>query len=155
MTTERKAVKVVVQNRKARHDYELQEVMEAGMVLNGPEVKSLRAGKGSLIDAYARVEGGELYLHNAHITPYSYCRPEVQDPLRVRKLLVHKQEVRRLTGKVKEKGLSLIPLAIYFKAGRAKVEIAVARGKKLYDKREDLKRRDQEMEIRKAMKRDL
>lgn len=148
-------VKVVVQNRKARHDYHVEEVLEVGLVLSGPEVKSLRAGKASLGEAYAKVEDGELYLHNAHITPYSHARPEGLDPVRVRKLLAHKKEIRRLLGKVKEKGMSLVPLAIYFKEGRAKLDLALARGKKLHDKREDIKRREQEREMRKAMKRRL
>lgn len=149
------AVKVVVQNRRARHDYHVEEVLEVGLVLSGPEVKSLRAGKASLGEAYAKVENGELYLHSAHITPYSHARTEGLDPVRVRKLLAHKKEIRRLLGKVKEKGMSLIPLSIYFKEGRAKLDLALARGKKLHDKREDIKRREQEREMRKAMKRRL
>jgi len=151
----KEGVKVVAQNRKARHDYHIEEVMEVGLVLSGPEVKSLRSGKASIGESYARVKDGELFLHDAHITPYSHARPETQVAVRVRKMLANKQEIKRLLGKVKEKGVSLIPLAIYFKGGRAKVELALARGKKLYDKREDIKRREQEREVRKAMKRTL
>jgi SsrA-binding protein len=145
-------VKIVVQNRKARHDYHLEEVIEVGMVLEGPEVKSLRAGKGSLVDAYARVKDSELWLFNAHINPYSHARPEGQDPLRVRKLLASRREIRRLMGKVKEKGMSLVPLAIYFKNGRAKLELALAKGKRAYDKRESIKKREQEREMRRGYK---
>jgi len=151
--SDKKAIKIVAQNRKARFDYHIEEVLETGVVLTGPEVKSLRAGKASLGDAYARVREGELYLHSAHITPYSHARAETLDPLRTRKLLAHKREIKRLLGKVKERGMSMVPLAIYFKEGRAKVELALVRGKKLHDKREDIKRREQEREIRKAMKR--
>lgn len=155
MKGEKGAIKVVAQNRKARHDYHVEEVLEVGLVLSGPEVKSLRAGKASLGESYARIREGELYLLGAHISPYSHARPEIQDPTRTRKLLAHKREIRRLTGKVKEKGLSLVPLSIYFKAGRAKMELALARGKKAHDKREDIKRREQEREMRKALKRPL
>jgi SsrA-binding protein len=148
-------IKVVVQNRKARFDYQIEEAIEVGMVLTGPEVKSLRVGKGSLVDAYAKVRDDELWLHGANITPYSHARHEESDATRTRKLLAHKKEIKRLIGKVKEKGFSLIPLSIYFKDGRAKMELALAKGKRQYDKREDIKKREQEREMAKAMKRPL
>jgi SsrA-binding protein len=155
MSAEKSGLKLVAQNRKARFDYHVEEVLEVGLVLTGPEVKSLRAGKASLGEAFAKVKDGELYLLGAHITPYGHARPEGQDPVRERKLLAHKKEIKRLLGKVKEKGMSLVPLAIYFKGGRAKMELALARGKKSHDKREDIKKREQEREMRKALKRPL
>ena len=149
------ARKSICKNRKAHFLYSIDETIEAGLVLTGSEVKSLRAGKGSLIDAYAKVSEGELWLHGANITPYSHARYEESDATRTRKLLAHKKEIKRLIGKVKEKGFSLIPLSIYFKEGRAKMELALAKGKRQYDKREDIKRREQEREMAKAMKRPL
>ncbi len=143
--------KVVATNRKARHEYEIMETFEAGLVLKGPEVKSLREGKVGFQDAFARLEAGEVWLHSLHISPYEQANRFNQDPLRVRKLLLNKQEIRRLVGKVEEKGLTLIPLEIYFRKGLAKITLAVARGRKLYDKREKLKRKTQDKEARKAM----
>ena len=143
--------KVVARNRKARHEYEVLETLEAGMELKGPEVKSLRAGEVSFQDAFARVERGEVWLHSLHISPYEQANRANVDPVRPRRLLLHKQEIRRLVGKVDEKGLTLVPLEIYFSRGYAKVTLAVARGKKLYDKREDLKRKQQDREARRAM----
>jgi SsrA-binding protein len=153
--TEKPGVKVVAQNRKARFDYHIEEVLEVGLVLLGPEVKSLRLGKASLGDAYAKVDGGELWLHKAHITPYSHAPADSLDPTRTRKLLANRREIRRLLGRVKERGLTLIPLSLYFKGSRVKLELGLAKGKKLHDKREDIKKREQEREMRKAMKRPL
>ncbi len=147
------ARKVVARNRKARHEYEILETLEAGIELKGPEVKSLRAGQVSFQDAHARVEGGEVWLYNLHISPYEQANRFNVDPLRRRKLLLHRDEIRRLVGKVEEKGLTLIPLEVYFVRGYAKVALAVARGKKLHDKREALKRRQQELEAKRAMER--
>lgn len=143
--------KVVATNRKARHEYEVLDTFEAGLVLRGPEVKSLRDGKVGFQDAFARVEGGEVWLHSLHISPYEQANRFNEDPLRPRKLLLHRQEILRLVGKVEEKGLTLIPLTIYFRRGYAKVTLALARGRKTYDKREKLKRKTQEDEARRAM----
>jgi SsrA-binding protein len=143
--------KVVARNRKARHEFEILETFEAGIELRGPEVKSLRAGNVSFQDAHARVEKGELWLHSVHISPYEQANRFNVDPVRARRLLVHRHEIRRLTGKIKEKGLTIVPLEIYFSKGYAKVGMALARGKKLYDKREDLKRSQQDLEARRAM----
>jgi SsrA-binding protein len=149
---EKKGIKVVAQNRKARHDYFIQDSYEAGMVLKGTEVKSLREGKVNLKDGYARIKDGELFLMDVHISPYSFGNRLNHDPLRPRKLLMHGGEIHRLTGKVKEKGFSLIPLSIYFSHGRAKVSLALAKGKKLYDKRETLKRRAMEKEVERSQR---
>jgi SsrA-binding protein len=135
-------VKLVCQNRKARHDYEIQETIEAGLILTGPEVKSLRLGRANLKDSYARPKSGELFLYGVHISPYENSPLPEQDATRTRKLLLHKQEIRRLTGKIQEKGLTLVPLRIYFRDGKAKVELALAKGKKLYDKREAIRKKD-------------
>jgi len=145
-------IKIVCQNKKARHDYNIIEVIEAGMVLLGTEVKSLREGRANLKDSYARIRDGELYLVQAHISPYSHASYENHDPERVRKLLVHGRELKRLTGKTQEKGLTLVPLKIYFKDGKAKIELALASGKKSYDKRETLKRQTQKREMERAIK---
>ncbi|MFH1763676.1 MAG: SsrA-binding protein SmpB [Gemmatimonadota bacterium] len=143
--------KVVASNRKARHEYEVLETFEAGLVLKGPEAKSLREGKVGFQDAYARVEGGEVWLHSLHISPYEQANRYNEDPLRPRKLLLNRYEIRKLIGKVEEKGLTLIPLDIYFRRGRAKVTLALARGRKTYDKREKLKKKTQDDEARRAM----
>jgi len=145
-------IKIICQNKKARHDYHIIEVIEAGMVLLGTEVKSLREGRANLKDSYARIRDGELYLVQAHISPYSHASYDNHDPERVRKLLVHKRELKRLTGKTQEKGLTLVPLKIYFKDGKAKIELALASGKKSYDKRETLKRQTQKREMERAIK---
>jgi len=145
-------IKIVCQNKKARHDYHILEVIEAGMVLVGTEVKSLREGRANLKDSYARIKNGELFLVQAHISPYSHTAHGNHDPERVRKLLVHNRELKRLTGKTQEKGLTLVPLKVYFKNGKAKVELALASGKKSYDKRETLKRKDQKREMERAIK---
>lgn len=143
--------KIVARNRKARHEYEILETYEAGIVLRGPEVKSVRAGNIAFRDAFARLEGGEILLYNLHISPYEPATNQNEDPTRVRKLLLHKQEIRRMVGKVEEKGLTLIPLDIYFARGFAKVTIALARGRKLYDKRDKLKKQTQEREAQRAV----
>jgi SsrA-binding protein len=144
--------KIIAINRKARHDYEILESFEAGMALTGTEVKSLREGRVNLKDSYARVENGEVFLVNSHISPYSHGNIQNHEPLRERKLLLHKSEIKRLRGKTEERGLTLVPLKIYFVRGRAKVELALARGKKQYDKREQIKRRDADREIEREFK---
>lgn len=143
--------KVVARNRKARHEYDILETFEAGMALRGPEVKSLREGKASFQDSFARVERGEVWLFNLHISPYEKANRANSDPLRARKLLLRRREIRSLIGSVEEKGLTLVPLEIYFSRGYAKVLLALARGRKLHDKREALKRRIQDREARRAM----
>ena len=145
--------KVVGRNRTARHEYEILDTYEAGMVLRGPEVKSLRNGGLSFQDAFARVEDGEVFLYNLHISPYEQAPRENQEPMRTRKLLLRSNEIDKLVGGVEEKGLTLIPLSVYFRNGYAKVELALARGRKLYDKREKLKRQTQEREAQRAMDR--
>ena len=144
--------KVLATNRKARHDYYIEEVFEAGIALTGSEVKSLREGRANLKDSYAALERDGVYLFNCHVSPYAPANRFNHDPLRPRKLLLHRYEIRRLIGKVQEKGLTLVPLSLYLKNGRVKVELALARGKKLYDRREDLKRRVQEREVADALK---
>jgi SsrA-binding protein len=144
--------KVVATNRKARHEYEILEHFEAGLVLKGPEVKSLREGKASFQDSFARVEQSELWLYNLHISPYEQANRYNVDPLRTRKLLLQRAEIRRLIGKVEEKGLTLVPLQVYFKRGFAKVSLGLARGRKLHDKRDKLKQRIQEREAERAVK---
>ena len=147
--------KVVCQNRKASHDYYIDETLEAGIVLLGPEVKSLREGRASLGDSYARVKQGEVFLYNMHITPYIYTGTHVQlDPIRARKLLLHKREIKRLIGKTEEKGYSLIPTKVYFtQKGHVKLQIALAKGKRKYDKRRALKEKDLKKEMEQARKR--
>lgn len=143
----------VARNRSARHDYQVLEVFEAGIVLTGTEVKALREGKANLSDAYGVVRGGEVWLMNAHISPYGSGGYVNHEPTRLRKLLLHKREIRRLIGAVERQGLTLVPLELYFQRGRAKVAIALAKGKKLHDKREDSRRRDAEREIARAFRR--
>jgi len=140
-----------ISNRRALHQYHIEAKLECGMVLVGSEVKSLRQGKAQLQDAFARVEKGELMLHGAHIDPYDKAGPVNHEPKRSRKLLAHRREIKRLEGEMTQKGTTLIPLAMYFKGGRAKVELGVARGKHEHDKRESIRRREMEREIRKAM----
>jgi SsrA-binding protein len=146
------AEKIIAVNRKARHSYSIESTFEAGLVLVGTEVKSLREGKANLKDSYGRFKGGELYLVNAHISEYRFGNRGNHDPIRDRKLLLKKRELRKLIGKVSEKGKTLVPLKLYFKGGIAKVEMAVASGKKLFDKREDLKKRDANREMARAIK---
>lgn len=149
--TEAGGHRVVASNRKARHEYEILDTFEAGIVLRGPEVKSLREGKVGFQDAFARVDGGEVWLYSLHISPYEQANRFNEDPLRTRKLLLHAHEIQRLVGKVEEKGLTLVPLEIYFRRGYAKVRLGLARGRKLHDKREKLKRQTQEREARRAI----
>jgi SsrA-binding protein len=144
--------KIICTNKQARFDYHLEDRFEAGLVLQGTEVKSLRDGLANLKDSYAAVEDGEVYLYDCHISPYPNGGYANHEPKRPRKLLLHKKEIRRLVGKTQERGLTLIPLKLYFLRGKAKVELALARGKKQYDKREDLKRRDADREIERAFK---
>jgi SsrA-binding protein len=144
--------KIVTVNRKAWSDYEILESFEAGMSLKGTEVKSLREGRMNLKDSYAKVQDGEIYLVNAHISPYSHGNIQNHEPLRERKLLLHKQEIKRLTGKTEEKGLTLVPLKVYFVRGKAKVELGLARGRKQYDKREQIKKRETQREILRELK---
>jgi SsrA-binding protein len=143
----------IARNRSARHDYHVIEVFEAGIVLTGTEVKSLRDGKANLSDAYGVVRGGELWLLNLHIAPYGSGGYVNHEPTRSRKLLLHRREIRRLIGAVERQGLTLVPLELYFLRGRAKVAIALAKGKKLHDKRDDSRRRDAEREIARAFRR--
>nr|WP_320146223.1 SsrA-binding protein SmpB [uncultured Anaeromusa sp.] len=145
-------IKIVSENRKARHDYHIHETFEAGIALTGTEVKSLRAGKANLKDSYARIENGEVFLQQMHISPYEQGNRFNHDPLRSRKLLLHRQEINRLLGKTREKGFSLVPLKIYFARGKAKVELALASGKKLYDKRQDLAERDAKRDMERALR---
>jgi SsrA-binding protein len=140
----------VVTNRKARHDYHVLESIEAGLVLTGTEVKSLRQRRANLTDGYARLDGGEMWLHGMHVSPYEQGSYANVDPVRKRKLLLHRDEIRRLAGKVRDKGMTLIPLRVYFRKNRAKVELGVCRGKKSYDKREDIARRETERDIRRT-----
>ena len=144
--------KLISSNRKARHDYHIDETYEAGIVLTGTEVKSVRAARVNLKDSYARVEDGELLLYNMHISPYEQGNRFNHDPLRTRKLLMHRVEIGRLAGKVKEKGYALIPLKIYLKRGLVKVELALARGKKLYDKRQTIAERGSRREMERVFK---
>lgn len=148
-------MKVVCTNRKASRDYDIVETFEAGIVLKGTEVKSLREGKAHLKDSYAVVEDGELFLYNAHVSPYSKGNIANHDPTRARKLLMHSHQIRRLYGKTTMKGFTLVPLKLYFNdAGKAKVELGLARGKKLYDKRREIAERDAKREMRRAGKHD-
>lgn len=140
-------------NRRARHDFHIEETVEAGLVLTGTEVKALRAGRASLAEAFARVEGDEVWLLHLHIPPYEAASSFNHDPLRRRKVLLHRREIGRLAGKVQQKGYTLVPLRLYFRRGVAKVELAVARGKRAYDKREAIARREAERQIAKALKR--
>lgn len=147
MTKKDIPIKIVCQNKMARINYEITDTFEAGIVLVGTEVKSLRDGRANLKDSYAQVQNEEVYLYDLHISPYTFGNRYNHEPLRTRKLLLHKREIKRLYGKTKERGFSLIPTKMYFKNGKIKVEIGLARGKKLHDKREDLKRREDEREI--------
>jgi len=147
-----KQVKVISINRKAHHLYHILESYEAGIALVGTEVKSLRLGKANLKDSYAMVEKAEIYLHNMHISPYDQASRFNHDPTRTRKLLMHKKEIKRLLGKTVEKGLTLVPLKLYFKGNVAKVELALVIGKKMYDRRKDIKDREVKRELRRVLK---
>src|SRR4030065_1285314 len=139
--------KVVARNRRAKHEYFILETIEAGISLHGSEIKSIRAGQISLAEAYVRIDGNEAWLEDAHIAPYEQASINNHEPLRPRKLLLHNSEIRKLWNTVRQKGVTIIPLSVYLKNGRAKVEIAVAKGKKLYDKRAELAKRDTQREI--------
>ncbi|GAA4875449.1 MULTISPECIES: SsrA-binding protein SmpB [Saccharopolyspora] len=143
--------KVIAQNRRARHDWSVLDTYEAGIALTGTEVKSLRQGKASLVDGFATVDDGEVWLRNVHIPEYTEGTWTNHEPRRSRKLLLHRHEILRLVGKIKETGLSLVPMSLYFSDGKAKVELALARGKKAHDKRQDLAKRDAEREIQREM----
>lgn len=145
-------IKVIAQNKKARHDYFIEQTLEAGIVLSGTEVKSIRQGKVNLKDSYAIIEDGEVILNGMHISPYEQGNIFNKDPMRDRKLLLHKSEINRLIGYTQQKGMSLVPLRLYFKRGIVKVELGIAKGKKLYDKRDDIAQRDAKREIDRKLK---
>jgi SsrA-binding protein len=147
------SIKIICQNKKAYHDYHIDETIEAGLVLEGNEVKSLREGKANIRDSYARIIGEEIFLVSAHISPYTKADSfRESEPRRTRKLLLHKKEIKRLTGKTREKGITLVPTKMYFKNGRAKIELGLAKGKKLYDKRETIKKKDLDRDMARALR---
>ena len=150
--TEAGGRKLITSNRRALHDYEILETVEAGLVLLGPEVKSLREGRANLSDSYAVLRGGEAFLVNAHVSPYDKAGRDNPEPRRERKLLMHRRELSRLKPKLAERGFTLVPLELYFKEGRAKVQLGLARGKKAHDKRETIRERDSEREIQRAVR---
>ncbi len=152
MTSGHDNFKLICQNKKAKHDYFIDDILEAGIVLLGTEVKSIREGRVNLKDSYAKIKDGEVFLYGCHISPYPHASYNNHEPERVRKLLLHKREIKRLIGKTKEKGYSLIPLRLYFRGGKVKVELALARGKKKYDKREAIKRREEARELKRIMR---
>jgi SsrA-binding protein len=145
-------IKVAAQNKKARHDYFIEQTLEAGIVLSGTEVKSIRLGRSNLKDSYADIDGGEAYIRGMHVSPYEQGNIFNKDPMRDRKLLLHRKEISRLLGLIQQKGLTIVPLQVYFKRGKVKVELGVARGKKLYDKRDSIAERDSRREIDRRMK---
>lgn len=147
-------IKIICQNKKARHNYQIEDTMETGVVLQGTEVKALREGNASMADCYAVVEREEVFMLHCHISPYTPAHAFNHDPMRRRKLLLHKKEISRLIGITQEKGHNLIPLKLYFKNGKVKVELAIAKSKKIHDKRESIKKREADREIARAMKRD-
>ena len=146
------SIKLIANNKKAYHDFFIEDTFEAGISLHGTEVKSLRMGKCSIKEAFVRIENGEVFVYGMHISPYEKGNIFNKDPLRVKKLLMHRYEINKLMGKLKEKGLTLVPLKVYFKGSLVKVEIGLARGKKLYDKREDIAKKDQRREAEKEFK---
>ena len=148
----KESMKLVANNKKAYHDYFVDEKYEAGLVLHGTEVKSLRMGKCSIKEAFIRVENGEVWVYGMHISPYEMGNIFNKDPLRPKKLLLHKYEINKLLGKIKEKGFTLVPLQVYFKDGKAKIEMGLCRGKKMYDKRQDIAKKDQRREAEKEFK---
>lgn len=148
----KEAVKLIANNKKAYHDYFIEEKYEAGLVLHGTEVKSLRMGKCSVKEAFIRIENGEVFIYGMHISPYEKGNIFNKDPLRVKKLLLHKQQIRKLIGNSSEKGYTIVPLQVYFRDGKAKIEIGLAKGKKLYDKRQDIAKKDQRREAEKELK---
>lgn len=151
-TVEREKRESIARNKRARHDYHILDTWEAGVVLTGSEVKSLRDGKANITDSYAIVKDGEVFLLNLHISPYEKASHFNHEPTRTRKLLLHRKEIRRMIGAVERQGLTLVPLELYFKRGRAKVALALGKGKKLYDKRADQKRRDDERDMQRAVR---
>jgi len=148
----KEAQKLIANNKKAFHDYFIDEKYEAGIELHGTEVKSIRMGKCSIKESFVRIENNEVWVYGMHISPYEKGNLFNRDPLRPKKLLMHKEEIRKLVGKIAEKGFTLVPLQVYFKDGRAKVELGLARGKKLYDKRQDIAKKDQRREAEKEFK---
>lgn len=146
------SIKIICQNKKAFHEYFIEETYEAGIVLVGTEVKSLRDGKAQLVDSYAVFKGDELFLLNAHISPYSHAARDNHEPLRSRKLLLHRKELQKLQGKINERGFALVPLKLYFSKGRIKAEIALVKGKKLHDKRETLKKNAMKKDVERELK---
>lgn len=150
--TGKESQKLVANNKKAYHDYFIDETYEAGVALHGTEVKSMRMGKCSIKESFIRIENGEMFVYGMHVSPYEKGNIFNKDPLRIKKLLMHKYEINKLQGKIKEKGYTLVPLQVYFKDGKVKVEVGLARGKKLYDKREDIARKDQKREAEKEFK---
>ncbi len=145
-------IQIKATNRKALRDYEIEEKLEAGIVLVGSEIKSIREGKASLREAYATVDGGEVWLHDMNISPYVQASHFGHDPTRVRKLLLHKDEIKRLTGRITERGYTLVPVRMYIKDGKAKIELGLARGKRQYDKRREIARKDADREIERAIR---
>jgi len=152
MSQGKTATKTVAQNKKARHDYHIEEVYETGIALTGTEIKSIRAGRVQLKDSFARIENGEVMLHNVHISPYEQGNRFNHEPERTRRLLMKRLEILKLVGLTREKGYSLVPLSIYLKGGWAKVQLALVKGKKNYDKREDLKKKDAQREVERALR---
>lgn len=144
--------KVIAENRKARHDYLIEDKFEAGIVLKGTEVKSLREGRANLKDSYAKVRNAELFVYQMHISPYSHATYDNHDPLRPRKLLMHKHEIKQLIGKITERGYALIPLLLYFREGKVKLQLALAKGKRKVDKRETIRRRDEQRDLERQRK---
>ncbi|WP_054032979.1 SsrA-binding protein SmpB [Desulfatitalea tepidiphila] len=145
-------IKIIAENRKARHEYFIEDRFEAGMVLKGTEVKSLRQGRANLKDSYARIKKGEVYIHQLHISPYPFAYYDNHDPLRVRKLLMHKHEIKQLYGKINERGHTLVPLRLYFRDGKVKLELALAKGKHQHDKRDTIRRRDEQRDLERQRK---
>lgn len=152
MTMAKEAMKLVANNKKVFHDFFVEEKYEAGLVLHGTEVKSLRLGKCSIKEAFVQIDKGEIYVHGMHVSPYEKGNLFNKDPLRTRKLLMHKTEINKLAGKCREKGYTIMPLQVYFRDGRAKMEIGLCRGKKLYDKRQDIAKKDQRREVERDFK---
>lgn len=152
MAQKKESQKLIANNKKAYHDYFIDETYEAGVALHGTEVKSMRIGKCSIKESFIRIENGEVFVYGMHVSPYEKGNIFNKDPLRVKKLLMHKYEINKLAGKVAEKGYTLVPLQVYFRDGRVKVEIGLARGKKLYDKRRDIAKKDQRREAEREFK---
>lgn len=152
MAAGKETQKLIANNKKAYHDYFIDETYEAGVALHGTEVKSMRMGKCSIKESFIRIENGEVFVYGMHVSPYEKGNIFNKDPLRIKKLLMHKYEINKLQGKIKEKGFTLVPLQVYFKNGKVKVEVGLARGKKLYDKREDIAKKDQKREAEKEFK---